>query len=346
MQTDYQGVVEQTCTNLPYGDGVSCGPTPSEELYAGLDRDSESGLYHAMYRQYSSTFGRWTTPDPYGGSYNFTNPQSLNRYAYVNGSPLGATDRSGLFPCPLCVFSYNGGSSTSLSFWGGGSGLSSSLLSSILGYAAPFVFGADIYELGKAAGLWGGGPKFHGNAPASQSGKNVPNAPRSHICGDFRCSNGHFIGTAPGGGAITPEPGLILMGAGGILGLADGVAAGTAAGTGTVWDSITATQEVYDGTVIPRSFELETQGAKIWVHGNATEHMAEYALGNLGKGVSTDLVNIGTQSQLTSLQFAVGVATENGVTYGTLINEGDWELIFSPAREAGQLPALIHAYPY
>jgi hypothetical protein len=47
VQTNYQGVVEQTCTNLPYGDGETCGRTPSENLYAGLDRDSESGLDHA-----------------------------------------------------------------------------------------------------------------------------------------------------------------------------------------------------------------------------------------------------------------------------------------------------------
>ena len=73
-------------------------PDPANELYAGLERDTESGLDHAMFRQYSSTFGRWTTPDPYGGSYNVYNPQSLNRYAYVNGTPLGAGDPSGLYP--------------------------------------------------------------------------------------------------------------------------------------------------------------------------------------------------------------------------------------------------------
>lgn len=49
---------------------------------------------------------------------------------------------------------------------------------------------------------------------------------------------------------------------------------------------------------------------------------------------------------MTSLQAAVGAATENGVTYGTLLNEGGWELMFSPVRQAGQLPALIHAFPY
>jgi RHS repeat-associated protein len=96
VQTDYEGVVEQTCTNLPFGDGATCGPTPDEELYAGLERDSESGLDHAMFRQSSSTLGMWTAPDPYGGSYNWCNPQSLNRYAYVGGSPFGGVDPSGL----------------------------------------------------------------------------------------------------------------------------------------------------------------------------------------------------------------------------------------------------------
>lgn len=101
VQTNYAGVVEQTCSNLPYGDGETCTQAPSETLYGGLDRDLESGLDHAMFRQYSSTFGRWTTPDPYAGSYNLYNPQSLNRYAYVNGGPLGAVDPLGLDDCPV-----------------------------------------------------------------------------------------------------------------------------------------------------------------------------------------------------------------------------------------------------
>lgn len=49
-------------------------------------------------------------------------------------------------------------------------------------------------------------------------------------------------------------------------------------GTGMVWDSIKATQPPYPSSVIPKSFELSLlSGPKIWVHGNATEHMAEYA---------------------------------------------------------------------
>jgi hypothetical protein len=114
-------------------------------------------------------------------------------------------------------------------------------------------------------------------------------------------------------------------------------------GSGTVWDSIKPTQPVYEGTVIPKSFELKTANGTIWVHGNATEHLAEYAMANLNRGVSTGLVNAGTQAQLTSLQAAVEQATAKGIQYGKLLNVGGWELKFAPPRQAGQLPALIHA---
>ena len=35
------------------------------------------------------------SPDPYDGSYDQTNPQSLNRYSYVANDPLGLTDPLG-----------------------------------------------------------------------------------------------------------------------------------------------------------------------------------------------------------------------------------------------------------
>jgi filamentous hemagglutinin len=113
--------------------------------------------------------------------------------------------------------------------------------------------------------------------------------------------------------------------------------------TGTVWDSIRKTQDVYPGTKIPRSFILSTNHADVRVTPNAPEHLAEYALSNLKRGVSQELVDIGTQSQLTSLKIAVARATSNGVPYGTVVNESGWELIFSPGRQPDRLPALIHA---
>jgi hypothetical protein len=42
--------------------------------------------------------GRWLTPDPVGG--DLTNPQSLNRYAYVLNQPTTLTDPSGLVSIP------------------------------------------------------------------------------------------------------------------------------------------------------------------------------------------------------------------------------------------------------
>ncbi|AYD05279.1 RHS repeat-associated core domain-containing protein [Neorhizobium sp. NCHU2750] len=158
--------------------------------------------------------------------------------------------------------------------------------------------------------------------------------------GNVSCTDWGEVALSGAGGA------LLGSGAEFAAGLLGRSAAVAAEGTGTVWDAVTATQGVYEGTAIPRSFTLATSGADIWVAPNATEHMAEYALGNLGRGVSTDLVNIGTQSELTKLRAAVGSATQGGVPYGGLVNAGGWELLFSPARQAGQLPALIHAASY
>lgn len=63
----------------------------------------------------------------------------------------------------------------------------------------------------------------------------------------------------------------------GFVGKAESIAADIGK-TGTVFDSIKGTQPVYPGSVIPKSFEMTLpNGQKVWVHGNATEHMAEYA---------------------------------------------------------------------
>jgi hypothetical protein len=44
--------------------------------------------------------GRWMSPDPYMGSMDLNNPQSLNRYTYVGNNPLNWTDPEGLNQAP------------------------------------------------------------------------------------------------------------------------------------------------------------------------------------------------------------------------------------------------------
>jgi RHS repeat-associated protein len=40
-----------------------------------------------MMRRYQSNWSRFAQPDPYDGSYSLTDPQSFNRYAYVQNDP-------------------------------------------------------------------------------------------------------------------------------------------------------------------------------------------------------------------------------------------------------------------
>lgn len=88
----------------PYGQEIGSQSTASQYKFTGLERDSESNLDHSTFRQYSSNIGRWMSPDPYNGSYDLSNPQSLNRYSYVGNMPLGFTDPSGLEGGSSCDF--------------------------------------------------------------------------------------------------------------------------------------------------------------------------------------------------------------------------------------------------
>jgi len=68
----------------------------NRKKFTGYERDSETGLDFAQARYYSSTLGRFASPDPFGGSMITGDPQSFNRYAYVGNNPVNATDPSGL----------------------------------------------------------------------------------------------------------------------------------------------------------------------------------------------------------------------------------------------------------
>ena len=89
------------CQSLPFGDGlVITGSDATEHHFTGKERDTESGNDYFEARYYSSSMGRFLSPDwsakeepvPYA---NLDDPQSLNLYAYVGNNPLTNADSDG-----------------------------------------------------------------------------------------------------------------------------------------------------------------------------------------------------------------------------------------------------------
>jgi len=85
----------------PYGEAYNETGT-LDRSFTGEDQDTAETYYDFPYRRYYAISSRWMSPDPYNGSYDLTNPQSFNRYAYVLNSPLVLFDPTGLaqIPCP------------------------------------------------------------------------------------------------------------------------------------------------------------------------------------------------------------------------------------------------------
>lgn len=87
---------EQDIDYYPYGgqENDYCPNVPQHYKFNGKERDSESGLDDFPARYYTSSMGRWMTPDPMGG--HVEDPQTLNRYAYARNNPTSLTDPTGL----------------------------------------------------------------------------------------------------------------------------------------------------------------------------------------------------------------------------------------------------------
>src|SRR5208282_2724091 len=95
--TMQDGSVPQDQLYYPWGQTWTSGHYLFEPNYAAMTwYNAESDLFLTPARSYGSRLGRWMSPDPLGG--DVTNPQSLNRYAYVLNNPASMVDPSGLDP--------------------------------------------------------------------------------------------------------------------------------------------------------------------------------------------------------------------------------------------------------
>ncbi len=62
-------------------------------IFTSYERDQESGNDYALARSYANSQGRFLAPDPLEGVVG--DPQSWNRYAYVENDPINLSDPSG-----------------------------------------------------------------------------------------------------------------------------------------------------------------------------------------------------------------------------------------------------------
>lgn len=96
--TDIYGNVVSTIELDPWGADTNRSTNSAflPQNFTSYIRDANGGQ-DAMARRYSMS-GRFSQPDPYGGSYDFSDPQSLNRYAYTKNDPVNFRDPTGLMP--------------------------------------------------------------------------------------------------------------------------------------------------------------------------------------------------------------------------------------------------------
>src|SRR5208337_4510976 len=97
--TDSSGNVKGESDYYPFGAERVISSTVTDNFrFAGMEWDSEDGLNHTLYRQYTPAQGRWESPDPIPGC--ISNPQGHNLYSYVLDNPANHVDPLGLQLCP------------------------------------------------------------------------------------------------------------------------------------------------------------------------------------------------------------------------------------------------------
>jgi RHS repeat-associated protein len=100
VTTDQAGNVSNQQGHYPYGEGWYAAGTADPSVlrkFTSYEKDGEVSagqLHAATFRTHGARIGRFLRPDPVHGT--STDPQRLNRYAYVTGDPVNKIDPKGL----------------------------------------------------------------------------------------------------------------------------------------------------------------------------------------------------------------------------------------------------------
>jgi len=112
VETVPNGTCLSTYASLAYGDELTPSgncPDATEHHYTTKEHDAESGNDFFLARYYSSTAGRFISPDWASGAEavpyaTFGDPQSLNLYVYVGNNPFAKADLNGhQWMCLTCL---------------------------------------------------------------------------------------------------------------------------------------------------------------------------------------------------------------------------------------------------
>jgi RHS repeat-associated protein len=178
-----------------------------------MNKDTDWLNYDALYREYDPRQGRWISPDPAGlAAVDPTDPQSWNRYAYVENNPLSFTDPLGLIeptcvhvPCPTGWQGGGGGG-------GGGIGAGDLLFLGIPVYGPDSIFINDGPVVSCLSGCYG-------FLNVSLTSNNSP-ANNSRNCTPTPASAGQYVAATAQVAAMTSEffsglgPGNLTFGPG------------------------------------------------------------------------------------------------------------------------------------
>ena len=103
LSTTWSHTVQSKVAYAPFGETYNeAGASSNDRSFTGQEQDTVSGnaatgIYDFMFRKYDPAAGRWLSPDPSGWEAAAeSDPQSLDRYAYVGNRPMTYRDIKGL----------------------------------------------------------------------------------------------------------------------------------------------------------------------------------------------------------------------------------------------------------
>ncbi|WP_159399830.1 DUF6531 domain-containing protein [Streptomyces alboflavus] len=336
--TDSTGAHQTKYSYGAYGevttDNIATSPPANRFTYTGEYKEPTTGAagYYLRARSYTPDTGRFTTRDPLTPDPEKPHTQP---YAYADNAPNYLTDPTG--QCSWNPFSNDKSCYTEKIPGSYLIPLSPAFDKIGSAWANMCKNGSDYAKANGRAGWTGCIDEFTGIGPIRRG---VDSFRSGGIAdGIVQCLGGAgqfglFLLSAPrvpGGGAWAYQG----AGRAGGNGLSTG---GVQFATGTVWERIAATQPPYQGTILPKSFNLTiSSGRQIWVHPNATKHIIEEVK------YSTFSQHLKTEDLVASLVRAIDGATRNGIQFGRRIEHQKWELIIVPSKGGSGNPVLKHA---